>query len=368
MRNNFLPVVLVVICAVGALSVHAYDPGDVNGDGVVDAEDLSCATTTVFDPNDGCAVATTAPLEHVITVSPSGGDFTSIQAALDSIPLPTVGRWLIRVGPGDYVERVTMRANVAIEGAGEGLTSVAQNGSVDADTGTVIGADDAELRHITVYNHGGANAAIGVFCDGVEPSLAHVTIQTNNGLQTTAGLYLLNDAGPETTAVHAWASSPTGKTYGLYFEGSSSPQDTDIEGLDAEASYGVEAVGIFCADGILRISGVTANGSNGAAGSFGLSTEDCTVSVLRSTIIGEGGNTPRGIQITNTDSSKGGRLDVANSEIIGADATVFESGDGSAFVGGSLLMGGPVAGEVQCAGVWDGDYTFYASSCPTGSK
>jgi len=366
MKDFLKAVVLVVCCGVFAMAAQAYDPGDVNGDGVVDAEDLSCAAVTIFDPNDGCAVATSSPLEHVLTVSPSGGDFTSIQAALDSIPLPTVSRWLIRVGPGTYDERVTMREQVDIEGAGEGVTVITQAGSANPDTGTVIGADNAELRYVTVKNTGDANAAIAVFCDGVSPSLAHVTAQADSGSVDTAGLYCLNDAGPDTADVHAYGSSFGGVTSGLYFEGSPSPQDVDIEGLDAEGTYGVDAVGIRCVSGVLRLSRVSAVGSTGTSASIGLSSEECSVSVLRSFIAGEDGGSEYGIFFQ--DSTGSGRLDVANSEIKGENLTVYEEGDGQAYVGGSFLIGGPVMGSVLCAGVWDDGYTFYASSCPTGLK
>ena len=79
----------------------------------------------------------------MLVVSPSGGNFTSIQAALNSITTnsPT-NRFLIWAGPGTYTELVTMKPYVDIQGSGENMTKITFPGNY---YGTVEGADNAEL-------------------------------------------------------------------------------------------------------------------------------------------------------------------------------------------------------------------------------
>ncbi|KAJ0971416.1 hypothetical protein J5N97_019375 [Dioscorea zingiberensis] len=55
------------------------------------------------------------------------GDFTSIQAAIDSLPLINVARVVIRVKPGTYIEKVSVspfRAFITIQGAGADKTVI----------------------------------------------------------------------------------------------------------------------------------------------------------------------------------------------------------------------------------------------------
>ncbi|KAL6620557.1 hypothetical protein ACP70R_035696 [Stipagrostis hirtigluma subsp. patula] len=63
----------------------------------------------------------------VVDKNPAAGNFTSIQAAVDSLPLINLARVVIRVNAGTYTEKVNispMRAFVTIEGAGADKTVV----------------------------------------------------------------------------------------------------------------------------------------------------------------------------------------------------------------------------------------------------
>jgi hypothetical protein len=126
-------------------------------------------------------------------------DFTSIMAALNSVPSglynATSGacgaRYLVKVLPGTYNERVTMKPCVDIEGSGELATTLAAPGgaNLDAASAVVIGANAAELRFLTVANTDGRAAnAIGLYNNVASPRLTHVTATVSGGI-TNYGVY-----------------------------------------------------------------------------------------------------------------------------------------------------------------------------------
>ena len=121
-------------------------------------------------------------IHNVIVVAKGGGDFVSIQAALDSITDASVANpYLVWVAPGVYTEQVTMKPYVVIEGAGDNLTTITYPGSDTYETGTVIGADDSELRRLTVENTGGFENAIAVYNSNASPRLMEMTATAAGG-------------------------------------------------------------------------------------------------------------------------------------------------------------------------------------------
>nr|CAB3464684.1 unnamed protein product [Digitaria exilis] len=70
----------------------------------------------------------------VVDKAPGAGDFTSIQAAVDSLPLINLARVVIKVNAGTYTEKVNispMRAFVTVEGAGADKTVVQWGDTAD---------------------------------------------------------------------------------------------------------------------------------------------------------------------------------------------------------------------------------------------
>ena len=62
-----------------------------------------------------------------------------------------------------------MEPYVDIQGAGEGVTKITYGGSGTWNLGTVIGADNAELRFLTVENTGGDTYAIAINNSSASP-------------------------------------------------------------------------------------------------------------------------------------------------------------------------------------------------------
>jgi hypothetical protein len=89
------------------------------------------------------------PYAGVVIVAKSGGDYTSIQAAIDSIgDAAEDNPYLVWVAPGIYEERVRMAPYVHVQGAGQGATIITNS---DYSV-TLYLAAHTSLRDLTVTN------------------------------------------------------------------------------------------------------------------------------------------------------------------------------------------------------------------------
>jgi hypothetical protein len=90
--------------------------------------------------------------DDIVFVAPTGGDYASIQAAIDaaaaSLPASPQHSILVKIAPGVYNEQVTLKDNVDLEGSGFGATWITGNGS----GGTMIAGANCEVRNLTVLN------------------------------------------------------------------------------------------------------------------------------------------------------------------------------------------------------------------------
>ena len=239
---------------------------------------------------------------NVVIVAQSGGDFASIQAALDNITgASDANRVLVWVAPGVYTETVRMKPYVDIEGAGEQLTRIT-NAVGECDTGVVVGANHAELRHVTVANvhpedmfdycaiaiynasasprlssvtamgtgvMGGA-VAYGVYNDSSSPVLSHVTVTGLRGY-AAYGIYN-NHSSPTLEDVMIQLDVPgvIDPVYGVYSDhGSLQMTRSQVDGGSMYYTYGVYGISttMVLHDVAVDISGgriaeaVTASGS-----------------------------------------------------------------------------------------------------------
>lgn len=165
---------------------------------------------------------------RVVWVAESGGDFTNVQSALDSITdaSPT-NPYLVRIGPGTYPGRVTMKDWVDIEGSGPNQTTLTSEGGTvplhdGGDSATVRAAGDlhAELRDLTVANTGADGntwgGGIHVQNTGTALTLTNLNVTAANAT-FTVGIYHRNAEAPvsdvtiDTPFVGMWinSSSPT---------------------------------------------------------------------------------------------------------------------------------------------------------------
>ena len=107
--------------------------------------------------------------------------------------------------PGVYSEQVTMKPYVDIEGSGELTTKITYTGgSGDYSSGTVTGANNAELRHLTVETVE-PHYAVAINNQNSSPRLTHVTATATGG-GDVYGVFNHHDSAPVMTHVTATAS------------------------------------------------------------------------------------------------------------------------------------------------------------------
>lgn len=99
-----------------------------------------------------------SPYASVVVVAKSGGDYTSVQAAIDSIAGATEDNpYLVWVAPGVYSETVMMKPYVHLQGSGQETTVITSNVGTNDEPftqGTLILTRHVTLRDLTVGNSG----------------------------------------------------------------------------------------------------------------------------------------------------------------------------------------------------------------------
>ena len=134
-----------------------------------------------------------------------------------------------------------MKQYVDIQGSGELTTKITFAGSATDTLGTVIGANDAELRFLTVESTGGDVYAISIYNNNASPRLTHITVSAKNS-SDVYGVY--NDySSPIMTDVTASADGYE-HTYGIY-NLYSSPTMTNVSASAKDgdlATYGMNNI------------------------------------------------------------------------------------------------------------------------------
>jgi hypothetical protein len=227
---------------------------------------------------------------NVKVVAKSGGDFTTISAALTSITdnSPT-SHYLVYVAPGTYSETVTMKPFVDIEGAGELTTKITSTGSELNNTGTVVAANYAELRLLTAENTGGLMYAIAIYDYMRAPRLTHVTASALGGT-FNYGVYDYASS-PTMQNVTAGASGEN-ENYGVFNYASSSPTMTNVT---ASAFGGTDLnYGVYNNSSSPAMAYVTASASGGTE-NYGVYNNSSSPSMKNVTASAAGGNTNSGV-------------------------------------------------------------------------
>jgi hypothetical protein len=348
----------------------------------------------------------------VVVVAKSGGDYTSVQAAMDSITdAGAENAYLVWVAPGVYSEMVTMKPYVHLQGAGQEATvihSTASSSTATPSQATLQLASDTSLRDLTVGNEGVGmynvallattgttgtlvadvtaraqgsgteNYAVYLSGSGTGVTLQQVSALAENGIYNAS---LRNSGGAAATlrggsftgrggswarGIDNWGSGTTleatdvrvlaesGSTnYGLY---NTDGAAATLGGGSFTGRGGSQARGIFSDSNgtTVEAANVTALGEGGSYENYGLYNYASAAAMLRGgSFTGRGGQEARGIFNQATDTT----LEAVSVTALAEDGTassyglVNYSGAAATLRGGSFTgRGGPAARGIYNAG------------------
>ncbi len=286
-----------------------------------------------------------APPDNVIVVASSNGDFTSIQAAVDSIP-DDGESYLIWIAPGWYEEIVKLKPNIHLQGAGQGLTHI----QAAASNGAVVTLDShTSVRDLSVSNTGTGPQNFGIRGDDVtDVEIANVYAEAGGSGTSNTGIYLTGiDAEVTLENVTAWGGKASGSNTGLSI--TLGPEVT-VHGGTFTGSGGTDAYGIWLAGGsdtFLGAADMRAIGEDASNTNIGLSNSNYpTVLLQGGFFLGSGGQDAYGIQNYN-DAHMEAEGVTARGESATSRARAFYN-----HVAQAVLRGGSFTAQAS-SGAWD---------------
>ena len=318
---------------------------------------------------------------NVVWVAKSGGDFTSIQAALNSITDATaVNPYLIRVAPGLYEEIVTLKPYIDIEGSGEATTIIRSNNSSNSyfdAPGTLRATEPitAEVRFLTVENYGSIytyRMAIGLKDAGSQTKLTHVTaiISSTVFQGDSYGIHLANSSALLTHVTAVSEGTQGTLSTGIWVTGTMHTLPARIHDSTATASLAITYnTGIANFNSFVTIDSVQATGTGGYQ-TEGIFMEGGRTEATHSTFSGlEAASYPYGANVTRSSV-----LTMTNSTIYASPSPTTINGWGSSAINSTVRLAnvsvqGPTTyfynfgGSWLCRDVYDHD-TFADVACP----
>ena len=243
-----------------------------------------------------------SPYQNVVVVALSGGDFTNVQQAIDSITDASAGNpYLVWIAPGTYNGAVVMKPYVHLQGAGQETTILTSNNGSDAWPPTAGGLTMAaytSLRDLTLENTGTFTNNVTLLApEGTTGALlSDVTVRVQ-GIATdkNAAIYQIGLISNITLVnVTALAENATMGNYGVY---KNQALGMTLRGGSFTARGGYEAQALFQsgANTWLEAWDVTALGEE-ATDNAGLhNIFDAVVTLHGGSFTGRGGRYARGI-------------------------------------------------------------------------
>jgi pectin methylesterase-like acyl-CoA thioesterase len=254
---------------------------------------------------------------HVVWVAKSGGNFTSVQAALASITTNSASQpYVIKIAPGAYVEAggIAMKDHVDLEGSGTDNTTITcacagpTTPFADGSSATVRidGLFVTEVRDLTVQNTGSGVYSVGVWSAGAA--------------------YL---SGVSLRDVNISAVGGDGN-YGLWSQAAKIRMDGGTITATGSATS-VESAGVGnMGGGTMILRNVTLIGDNGGATGYGADNEGGSFLKVTNSILEGTGNAVHAFQAYTylSDSAVGGQMSGANFRCIGVyDVYSYASAD-----------------------------------------
>jgi hypothetical protein len=302
---------------------------------------------------------------QVLWVAKTGGDFTTLTAALASISgNDAAHRYVIKVAPGTFDEPtgVDLKDYVDIEGSGQGVTVItATSAAVSNTTMRATGSLHTEVRSLSVESTGtGASTAaairatavttgdsfrltdvtaaglatgtgdgIGVYIATSSPRLHHLTVRASGG---TAHAFIANNGSPAIADMTASATASGGAAVGVQTEGSASPV---VDGLTAN----VTGTGFTAAVYLQHTSALTVKNATITSSLDGVNANSSGTSAFTNLSATAG---PGGFGVW---ARAGGTVLVRDSSLSGGDSAVQ---NGGTLRISNTEMNGPTIGTPTC--------------------
>lgn len=259
------------------------------------------------------------------------------------------------------------------------ISDVAVNVSGGPTSEKVVGIwdpnKDVEIRDVAVTSVGIAKEYTGIqigtgLTGGMKATLSDVTAIAQTEQNRTYGIRLTRTTA--TIRDTHTRTSEASLNYGVYAERS----DLRLHGVHAESVGGGDIYyGVFLrdSDAEIQASRIEARGSDAYGMEIFLTPASNTlvrdIRVSGTSISASGGVITRGVLSINASDGNSGSANVAieNSEIRSGGGLTVTSDDAIGLSLSSTLMSGGAtagAGPITCAGVWDENNSFSASTCP----
>jgi hypothetical protein len=272
--------------------------------------------------------------QNVVVVAKSGGDYTSVQAAIASITDAAADNaYLVWVAPGMYNETVTMKPYVHLQGAGQEatiITSATSDNVWPPTQATLLLASDTSLRDLTVANSGTGDVNAAVLATaGVTPTLlADVTVRaTGSGTSNVA--IMLTGSGTGATLQQVTALAENGSGYNSALNNRNGAAMV-LHGGAFTGRGGEWARGVSNSGGGTKLvaDNVTALGEDGSIQNFGLHNNNGAAAALHGGSFTARGGVDIAWGIFNGGSG-GTTLDAIDVTALGENASSHNLGLGS---------------------------------------
>jgi hypothetical protein len=243
-------------------------------------------------------------------VAKSGGDYTAPVAAMADITTwcgtpSATNPCLLKIMPGVYdigANSLQMQPYVDIEGSGENVTVISAavtDTNWPPNIAAVIGANNAELRFITINNYGSGTIVIAVLSNAVSPKITNVTANASGGA-TSVGIGNFSSATTIIRNSYASASGPSIENYAV-INRLASPMMMNVTAIAAGGTIWNCGVGNLGA--ATSMTNITAMASGAGATNYGVANAfDPSPTMTNVTASAADGQSNSGIYNGNNDT------------------------------------------------------------------
>jgi hypothetical protein len=247
-----------------------------------------------------------------------GGVDLTIAMAIAQANASQATPYLLKLEPGVYdigTNSLTMLEWVDIEGSGEGITTI-ESSFCSISGGAINGANNSELRFLTVKNTGADSRCAALYNNGTSPSLRHVVLSAESVAVGVSGnsyryaLRNLNSASPTLDHVKIRAGGAS-HNRGIYNSSSSSPS---IKNSEIRVGGGMDARGIFNSSSSPSITGSIIHAAS-ATDTYGVYNISSSPTIRRTTITASHTNTSAAVSLVGMHNSSSSNITLDHSEV-----------------------------------------------------